>query len=123
MAMILNFSVRMSTEMEARLSSVEQLTYYGRGEMGIESHYEPVVKSSEGRRRRQKTEVAVVNADAVCAWPSQGTIEFKNVTMRYRKELPLVLRGLTFSIVGGSKIGMYPMALCFLKPMAFYFLI
>lgn len=37
-------------------------------------------------------------------WPDRGAIEFKNVTMRYR-ENDLVLRGLTFKINGGSRVG------------------
>ena len=38
-------------------------------------------------------------------WPSRGSIEFKEVVMRYRPGLPLVLKGLSMSIDGGEKIG------------------
>ena len=38
-------------------------------------------------------------------WPTQGTIEFKNVQMRYDENLPLVLNNITFSIKDGEKIG------------------
>ena len=38
-------------------------------------------------------------------WPSQGAIEFKDVTMRYRPGLPLVLKGLSMQVKGGEKIG------------------
>nr|XP_019009246.1 uncharacterized protein I206_05894 [Kwoniella pini CBS 10737]OCF48027.1 hypothetical protein I206_05894 [Kwoniella pini CBS 10737] len=38
-------------------------------------------------------------------WPNQGTIEFQQVSLRYRPELPLVLKDLTFSIQAGEKIG------------------
>lgn len=38
------------------------------------------------------------------AWPDKGTIEFSNVSMRYR-ENDLVLRGLSFTIRGGSRVG------------------
>lgn len=38
-------------------------------------------------------------------WPQQGAIKFKNVSMRYRKELPLVLNEVSFFIPAKSKVG------------------
>ncbi|KAL4437735.1 hypothetical protein ABPG74_012410 [Tetrahymena malaccensis] len=38
-------------------------------------------------------------------WPSQGQIEFKNVVMKYSKELHPVLKGLNFKANSGEKIG------------------
>ena len=38
-------------------------------------------------------------------WPTQGAIEMKNVHMRYRDGLPLVLRGLNLSIAAKEKVG------------------
>jgi ABC-type multidrug transport system fused ATPase/permease subunit len=38
-------------------------------------------------------------------WPDQGAIQFIGAKLRYRPELPLVLRGLDFSIPPGSKVG------------------
>lgn len=38
-------------------------------------------------------------------WPSRGTIEFKNYTMRYRSELEPVLKNIDLSIKPGEKIG------------------
>ncbi len=38
-------------------------------------------------------------------WPSVGAIEFDNVQLRYRPDLPLVLKGLTFTINPGEKVG------------------
>ncbi|CAE7257132.1 abcC12 [Symbiodinium natans] len=35
----------------------------------------------------------------------EGSVRFENVFMRYRPELPTVLKGLTFSIPGGSSLG------------------
>jgi ABC-type multidrug transport system fused ATPase/permease subunit len=37
-------------------------------------------------------------------WPAAGRIEFSDVRMRYRRGLPLVLRGLTITIPAGSKV-------------------
>ena len=36
-------------------------------------------------------------------WPAQGAIEFKNVEMNYRPELPTVLKGLTMNVQGGGR--------------------
>ncbi|KAG6918643.1 hypothetical protein DXG01_012762 [Tephrocybe rancida] len=38
-------------------------------------------------------------------WPQSGVVEFKDVEMSYRPGLPKVLRGLSFQIRGGEKIG------------------
>ncbi|RLN68926.1 hypothetical protein BBJ28_00023066 [Nothophytophthora sp. Chile5] len=38
-------------------------------------------------------------------WPSQGAITFDNLCLKYRPELPLVLRGVSMSVAGGEKVG------------------
>lgn len=38
-------------------------------------------------------------------WPGSGTLVFHNVQLRYRPELDLVLRGLSFDVASGEKIG------------------
>ncbi|KZT57357.1 hypothetical protein CALCODRAFT_434214 [Calocera cornea HHB12733] len=38
-------------------------------------------------------------------WPSEGNVSFKNVQMRYRDGLPLVLKGITFDVKPGEKVG------------------
>ncbi|GAB9476735.1 Abc transporter c family member 2 [Globisporangium polare] len=38
-------------------------------------------------------------------WPSQGSIKFDNLCLKYRPELPLVLRGVNMEIQGGEKVG------------------
>ncbi|KAL4434857.1 hypothetical protein ABPG74_021196 [Tetrahymena malaccensis] len=50
-----------------------------------------------------KTELAKPNV--VSQWPKQGNLEFKNVFMRYSKDLNPVLKGLNFSIKQGQKVG------------------
>ncbi|KAI0843074.1 P-loop containing nucleoside triphosphate hydrolase protein [Hypoxylon sp. FL0890] len=39
------------------------------------------------------------------AWPTNGKIEMADVNMRYRPELPVVLKGVSINIQGGEKIG------------------
>ena len=38
-------------------------------------------------------------------WLKEGSIRFTDVVMRYREGLPLVLKGLSFEIPGGSSLG------------------
>lgn len=38
-------------------------------------------------------------------WPMSGTIEFKDVVLRYRPELPPVLHGLSFTVTPTEKVG------------------
>ncbi|GAA0146210.1 ATP-binding cassette [Lithospermum erythrorhizon] len=38
-------------------------------------------------------------------WPSEGSIRFENVVLRYRPELPPVLHGITFTIPPTDKVG------------------
>ncbi|TMW62206.1 hypothetical protein Poli38472_009699 [Pythium oligandrum] len=39
------------------------------------------------------------------AWPSNGSIRFDNLCLKYRPELPRVLRGVSMDIAGGEKVG------------------
>jgi ABC-type multidrug transport system fused ATPase/permease subunit len=39
------------------------------------------------------------------AWPSQGSITLNSLKMKYRKDTPLVLKGLSVAIKGGERIG------------------
>ncbi|KAG1709638.1 hypothetical protein DVH05_020294 [Phytophthora capsici] len=39
------------------------------------------------------------------AWPSQGAVKFDNLCLKYRPELPLVLRGVCMDVHGGEKVG------------------
>ncbi|KAG7398176.1 hypothetical protein PHYBOEH_011499 [Phytophthora boehmeriae] len=38
-------------------------------------------------------------------WPSQGSIVFTSLCLKYRPELPLVLNGVDMNIAGGEKVG------------------
>mmetsp|Transcript_5656 Transcript_5656/g.12347 ORF Transcript_5656/g.12347 Transcript_5656/m.12347 type:complete len:1360 (-) Transcript_5656:160-4239(-) len=38
-------------------------------------------------------------------WPANGEIVVKELSVRYRAELPLSLRGLTFTVKGGTRVG------------------
>ncbi|KAG6851582.1 hypothetical protein C0991_007925 [Blastosporella zonata] len=49
-------------------------------------------------------DVATSN-DPPTSWPTQGEIAFDNVELSYRKGLPLVLKGVTFKVRPGEKVG------------------
>ena len=77
--------IRALTQLENQLNSVERLDEYAT-KLEQEAPYD--IKNS-------------------CPpdWPNEGEIEFSNVYMRYRKNVPLVLRDLTFKVDPKEKIG------------------
>lgn len=51
---------------------------------------------------------AGLSADAISPgsmWPTQGSVRFSSLCLRYRSELPLVLRGVDMDIAAGEKVG------------------
>lgn len=81
---MLQFSIRQLAEVENGMNAVERLRYYG-----VELDEEAPLKTVDVRP----------------TWPEKGEIVFENVEMRYRSELPLVLKGLSMHIKGGERIG------------------
>lgn len=79
------WSVRMASDLESQMVSVERVHEYT--VMAQEAaHYVPA-------------------ADPPRAWPSIGALSFRNVSMRYREGLPLVLKGVSFEVQGKMKVG------------------
>ncbi|XP_077967877.1 ATP-binding cassette sub-family C member 5-like isoform X2 [Styela clava] len=78
--------VRFSVETESYYTSVERVVEYITG------------CPSEAPRKIKKSRPPQ-------EWPSRGEIVFDNSTMRYRPELPLVLRGLRFTVKPNEKVG------------------
>lgn len=87
----LNWSVRMSSDLESQMVSVERIKTYSSIEQEPPHYEEESILSTTPRPRDY--------------WPVSGSIEFIDVKMRYREGLPLVLRGLQLSIRGSEKIG------------------
>ncbi|KOX68195.1 Multidrug resistance-associated protein 1 [Melipona quadrifasciata] len=81
----LNWLVRMTSDVETNIVAVERIKEYG----------------------ETPQEAAWKNADCVPPkeWPVQGRVEFKDYKVRYREGLDFVLRGLSFSVNGGEKVG------------------
>jgi len=53
----------------------------------------------------QEPEWHMINDPDTSAWPTKGKIEFRQVELRYKPELPKALRGVTFTIPGGKRAG------------------
>ncbi|TNM90473.1 hypothetical protein fugu_002762 [Takifugu bimaculatus] len=83
---MLQFVVRIGTEVEARFNSVERLLEY--------------TKSSNSEAPRHVKEAQVPDH-----WPKSGAITFLDYKMRYRENTPVVLNGLNFFIQAGEKLG------------------
>ncbi|CAE6470998.1 unnamed protein product [Rhizoctonia solani] len=81
----LNWVVRSASEVEQNLVSVERVVNY--------INLEP------------EAPLEIPDAAPPAGWPRNGDIEFKGYSMRYRPELPLVLKNLTMSIRSGENIG------------------
>ncbi|TGJ86280.1 hypothetical protein E0Z10_g2488 [Xylaria hypoxylon] len=81
---MLQFSIRQLSEVDKGMNSVERLRYFG-----VELEQEAPLHTIDMRE----------------SWPEKGEIIFNNVDMRYRKDLPLVLQGLSIHIKGGESIG------------------
>lgn len=81
----LNWLVRMTSDVETNIVAVERIKEYGETEQ----------------------EAAWENPNVVVPanWPESGTVEFRDFRVRYRENLDLVLRGITFSVKGGEKVG------------------
>ncbi|CAH1793465.1 unnamed protein product [Owenia fusiformis] len=81
----LNYMVRMATDLETFVVSVERVKEYS--EVANEAPWE------------------VPGNTPSDAWPEAGAIDFDDYSVRYRDGLDLVLRGITFNVKPGEKVG------------------
>lgn len=81
---MLQFTVRQLAEVENGMNAVERLQYYG---------------------TKLEEEAPEHTIEVRPTWPEKGEIEFTDVKMQYRANLPLVLQGLTMHVRGGERIG------------------
>lgn len=78
--------VRQIAEVENNMNAVERIVYYAHD---IE----------------QEPPHEILEAEPAALWHSKGKMEIKDAILKYRPELPLVLKGLSMSVQGGEKIG------------------
>lgn len=81
----LNWVVRMTSDRETNIVSVERLSEY------IQRDAEPPRSYPQDPSPR--------------SWPTEGGVKFENVTLRYRPELPLVLNGFSLEVRPREKLG------------------
>lgn len=80
----LNWGIRIFSDIESRMTSVERLRFYATLE-------------TEGN----SAHTVAVAAD----WPQKGSITFEKVAVRYADHLPEVLKEVSFHIPPGNKVG------------------
>jgi ABC-type multidrug transport system fused ATPase/permease subunit len=88
----LNWGVRMFADIESRMTSIERLKFFAN--LAPENN---IVPSKSGMF--QYDENLHVN------WPAKGEIKAINLKVRYAPHLPLVLKGINFSIEASTKVG------------------
>ncbi len=82
----LNWGVRIFTDLESRLTSVERLQFYAQLPPEKDVIGEPVVTSE--------------------FWPENCELEFRNVSLRYAPHLPQVLKNVSFKVPTGARVGL-----------------
>jgi ABC-type bacteriocin/lantibiotic exporter with double-glycine peptidase domain len=78
--------VRQLAEVENNMNSVERIVYYARD-------------------LEQEPPHEIPEKQPAPSWPSEGKLEIKDAVLKYRPELPVVLKGLSMIVKGGEKIG------------------
>uniref|UniRef100_A0AAG5CVY7 ABC-type glutathione-S-conjugate transporter n=1 Tax=Anopheles atroparvus TaxID=41427 RepID=A0AAG5CVY7_ANOAO len=81
----LNWLVRMTSDVETNIVAVERIKEYG--------------------ETKQEAPWELPNSTLPRDWPEQGQVEFRDFQVRYREGLDLVLRGISFTVNGGEKVG------------------
>jgi len=111
---LLQWAVRQFSAMENAMNATERMLYYTE-ETPEEAPFTADEFSDESRTRRDsKGKKPYTVALASCGgkpevlksdWPQTGSIEIRNLYMKYREETPMVLKGLNVSIKGGEHVG------------------
>jgi ABC-type multidrug transport system fused ATPase/permease subunit len=83
---VFTWTIRTLTEGETNMNSAERLIFY-MNELGSER---PAI---------------LENNRSPPDWPSRGQVSIRNLNLRYRSDLPLVLQNLNVEIEAGSKVG------------------
>ncbi|RYH30827.1 ATP-binding cassette domain-containing protein [archaeon] len=118
---LLQWTVRTSIDTETNMTSVERLLYFNQipSEQVITKSHEATLVSREsvhltpmqiGQSKSKNTQSPphVLHSyplHELSHWPSIGQVTLTNVSMRYRADLPLVLKGVNLVIPGGCKVG------------------
>lgn len=88
---LLTSTIRSFAALEASMNSVERVDYMG-------TH----VPQEKWRDEDYENGELIIPDES---WPTQGAIKVEDLKMRYREDTPFVLKGISFSIAPGEKIG------------------
>ncbi|BGP33345.1 hypothetical protein JCM10296v2_005143 [Rhodotorula toruloides] len=78
--------IRQTAEVENNMSSIERFEWYAKS-------------------LPQEAPAIIKDTAPPTTWPHQGAVTFRNVEIRYRPELPSVVRNFNLQIQGGEKVG------------------
>jgi ABC-type multidrug transport system fused ATPase/permease subunit len=99
----LKYCIRIMAQLEAQMNSIERVKYYSE-----EVEQEKGVSVASNASGSFAIEPSPTGSDPVTvvpdAWPIRGEIVAEDLSMRYR-EGPLVLKGLSFHVDAGEKVG------------------
>jgi len=87
---VLSWVIRIVSELESQMVSVERVDEYTK----LENEESTGAMATHG-----------VIEDPPKEWPTTGALRVEKLQMRYRAELPLVLKGISFEVEAGQKIG------------------
>eukprot|EP00759_Apiculatamorpha_spiralis_P049118 PhF_6_TR44185/c1_g1_i1/m.67737 len=85
---ILSTLTRLCGEMEAQMNSVERIKH-----------------ACETIPQERDVDYNEKNPAPALSWPTSGAIEFRNIDLRYRDGLPLVLKNISFKVPSGARVG------------------
>ncbi|KAI8484407.1 Multidrug resistance-associated protein 5 [Branchiostoma belcheri] len=80
------FTVRLSSETEARFTSVQRINSYI-------------------KKLKPEAPLTIKETAPSQSWPSEGRVRYQKYNMRYREGLPLVLKDVSFSTKPSEKVG------------------
>ena len=87
---VLSWVIRIVSELESQMVSVERVDEYTK----LPSEESTGALAQHGVIEEPPKE-----------WPAHGALRFEKLEMRYRPELPLVLKGVSFAVNPGHKVG------------------
>ncbi|CAM1309247.1 ABCC4 (predicted) [Pycnogonum litorale] len=79
-------AIRLFSQLQSQFTSVERIMEYGNLTTEASKLSSPEKKPN-------------------CSWPEKGTIEFRNVSLRYKQTDPFILKSISFNIKSQEKIG------------------
>ncbi len=100
----LNWGVRIFADIESRMTSVERLKFYA-GLPNEERHLRAQISSQIAQKSRLETS-SVGTMDLDQAKAISGNLEVRGLKARYAEDLPMILRGVSFTVRPGEKVGL-----------------